>query len=111
MNESRQTEPPEDPAGRREQVVERTRHLRSLGVAGAVAALGVFTGLAATSHSTPAATQSSQPAVDAASQSTQVDDGLDSAAQNGFFDTSPSPSSSGVSAGSGPGASVMSGGS
>ena len=111
MNEPRHTDPQENrPTGRREQVAERTRHLRSLGVAGAVATLGVFTGLAAMSQSASSTTQPSQTTVNPASQSTQVDDGLDTSTQNGFFDSS--SASGGVSAATpGSAASVSSGGS
>jgi len=78
--------PSPDPAGddRREQIAERTRHLRGLGLAGAVAALGVFTGLAATHGG---GTTSGQPgAAQAASPVTRAtDDQVDPFGQNDFF--------------------------
>ena len=120
MNEPRPTETPgNQTTGRREQVAERTRHLRSIGVAGALATLGVFSGLAATGHSSSSTTQPARTTVDATSggvpQSPQLDSGDDSfdpSAQNGFFDSSGGGSSSGLGAGSsGSGPTVMSGGS
>ena len=120
MNEPRHTEPQESrPPGRSEQVAERTRHLRSIGVAGALATLGVFAGLAATGQSSSSTTKPSQTTVDAATgavpQSSQLDsddDTFDPSAQNGFFDSSGSGSSSGLGVGSsGSGPTVMSGGS
>ena len=60
MSLPRPTPPQEpQPEDRRAQVAERTRHLRSLGVAGAVATLGVFAGLAAVTHT---GSGSAQPA-------------------------------------------------
>ena len=105
--------PAERPPDRREQVAERTRHLRGLGIPSAVATLGVFTGLAAVSQHGADTSSASHVVVDNpsasddVSQSTQSVDSDDAAAQNGFFD---SPGGGSVSAASsGTGASVMSG--
>ncbi len=116
--------PPQEPApeDRRAQVAERTKHLRSLGVAGAVATLGAFAGLAAVTHTgsgsaQPAAT-SVDPATDPA-QTTQPDDllpqfdqfDLDRFGQSDFFDL-PGSGSGGIAPGaSGSPPSAMSGGS
>ncbi len=118
------TTPPQDsaPEDRRVQVAERTKHLRSLGVAGAVATLGVFAGLAAVTHNgsgsaQPAAT-SDDPATNPA-QATQPDDQLpqldqfdfDQFGRSDFFD-SPGSGSGGISPGaSGSPPSATSGGS
>lgn len=53
MSNSQRDAPPDprpdgDRDRRRDRVAERTRHLRTIGAAGAIAALGIFTGLAAT---------------------------------------------------------------
>lgn len=110
------------PADRRAQVAERTRQLRSLGVAGAVATLGVFAGLAAATHSGSAATTQPAAGSDGAAPdaATQLDDdqfdqfdGSDRFDQfdgSGFFD--PGGGSSGISpGGSGSSAGATSGGS
>ena len=63
---------PRDPAAdarRRAQIKSRTASLRTLGTAGAIAALGIFTGLSAT-HQSPAAATSTAAAQVAASEST-----------------------------------------
>lgn len=105
--------PPQDspPHDRRAQVAERTRHLRSIGVAGAVATLGVFAGLAAVTHSGSGSAQPAATSVDAATdpaQATQLDDQFD---QSDFFDSAGS-SSGGISPGaSSSSPSTMSGGS
>lgn len=67
--------PPQEPQpeDRRAQVAERTRHLRSLGVAGAVATLGVFAGLAAVTHTGSGSAQPPPTSADPA-QGTQPDD-------------------------------------
>lgn len=62
---------PRDPAAdarRRAQIKNRTASLRTLGTAGAIAALGIFTGLSAT-HQRPAAATSSATARVAAGES------------------------------------------
>lgn len=101
------------PADRRAQVAERTRHLRSLGVAGAVATLGVFAGLAAATHSGSAATTQPAAGSDGAAPdaATQLDDDqFDQFDGSGFFD--PGGGSSGISpGGSGSSAGATSGGS
>ena len=63
---------PRDPAAdarRRAQIKHRTARLRGLGTAGAIAALGIFTGLSAT-HQSPSAATSTAAAQVAASKST-----------------------------------------
>jgi hypothetical protein len=116
------TTPPQDspPEDRRAQVAERTKHLRSLGVAGAVATLGVFAGLAAVTHTGSGSAQPAATSVDSAtdpSQATRPDDQLPQFdrfgqfGQGDFFD-SPGSGSGGISPGaSGSPPSAMSGGS
>lgn len=63
---------PRDPAAdtrRRAQIKHRSASMRTLGTAGAIAALGIFTGLSATHHS-PAASTSTAAARVAATDST-----------------------------------------
>ena len=63
---------PRDPAAdarRRAQIKNRTANLRTLGTSGAIAALGIFTGLSAT-HQSPAAATSTAAAQVAGSEST-----------------------------------------
>jgi hypothetical protein len=98
-------------------VAERTKHLRSIGVAGTVATLGVFAGLAAVTNSGSGSAQPAATSVDSATDPTQAppfDDQLDQFDQfdqSDFFD-SPGNGSSGIAPGtSGSSPSTMSGGS
>jgi hypothetical protein len=75
--------PTPDPGGdRREQIAERTRYLRGVGIVGAVAALGVFTGLAATHGGT----SSNADGVRSSAPAQRGDDGSEQSDLGGFFD-------------------------
>jgi hypothetical protein len=110
------TTPPRDPRprDRRAQVADRTKHLRSLGVAGAVATLGVFAGLAAGTNSGSGSTQPATTSVDSATdpaQAPQLDGQFGRFGQGDFFDE-PGSGSGGVAPGAaGSSPSTMSGGS
>lgn len=90
MAQPDQTAPPgPEPSGRRARVDERTKHLRTMGVAGAVATLGVFAGLAAVTHG---GSSSAQPATDRnasddATRDSLFDEALDRFKEGDFFDS------------------------
>jgi len=106
MNDDLPPSPSPEPDGdRRERIAERTRYLRGVGVVGAVAALGVFTGLAATQGGTP----SSADGVHSSSQAQQGDDESEASDLGQFFDTV--GGALGISPGGGRAPSVSSGGS
>jgi hypothetical protein len=90
MTQPQQTAPRDpEPGDRRAQVADRTKHLRTMGVAGAVATLGVFAGLAAVTHAGSSAAPPAATGTDSspgAASGGQPDDQPDRFDQFGGFD-------------------------